>query len=136
MRRLTRTVVGLTAAVGIAAGGLGAAGTASAAPAPAPAPAPASAPASAQQGVAGVEVAPLAVVNLGLTTTRAKHWQCFLRDVGYSPGTIDGLVGTNTVIALQLFLNRFGDNNLAIDGSPGPATRSAFSTFNAPNYCA
>ncbi|MDK1346386.1 peptidoglycan-binding domain-containing protein [Streptomyces sp. 378] len=157
MRALTKALVSVTAAVGIAAGGLATAGTAMAAPAPVQ-----------RQAVSG-EVTTLAVVNLGLNTTRAKHWQCYLRNVGpeYNPGTIDGQLGTNswkaaqrlfrdldfyndsidgvvgpnTITALQRFLNWIDqytgdDYNLAVDGKAGPATKGAFWDFNGRNFCA
>jgi hypothetical protein len=34
--------------------------------------------------------------NFGLNTARAKNRQCWPRDNGYSPGTIDGDPGTNS----------------------------------------
>ncbi|WP_217168659.1 peptidoglycan-binding protein [Streptomyces sp. AC512_CC834] len=149
MRALTKALVSVTAAVGIAAGGLATAGTAMAAPAPA------------QQRTASVEAAPLAVVNLGLSTARAQRWQCWLRDTGYNPGaidgqlgtnswkaaqrkfndlnlgagTVDGIVGPNTIKALQRYLNIF-DYNLAVDGIAGDKTKDAFWDFNDVNYCA
>ncbi|MFE9766091.1 peptidoglycan-binding protein [Streptomyces sp. NPDC005808] len=142
MRALTKALVSATAAVGIAVGGLATAGTAMAAPASAQ-----------QQAVAG-EVGTLAVVNLGLDTAHAKNWQCWLRDTGYNPGTIDGLLGTNswkaaqekfddlgyyndaidgivgpnTIKALQLYLNLQGAN-LVVDGVAGSATKAAFWEF-------
>lgn len=97
-----------------------------------------------------------AVNNLGLNTERAKNWQCWLRDTGYSPGAIDGELGTNswkaaqrgfndlglnagtvdgdvgpnTTKALQRCLNIFG-YGLDVDGRAGPKTRAAFWAFNA-----
>jgi peptidoglycan hydrolase-like protein with peptidoglycan-binding domain len=144
MRALTRTLVGVTAAVGIASGVLAGTGTAFADSAPA------------QRQTVSSEAATLAVNNLGLNTARAKNWQCFLRNTGYNPGAIDGqlgtnswkaaqrkfndlglnagpvdgVVGTNTIKALQRYLNIFG-YNLAVDGVAGPATRAAFWKFNA-----
>jgi peptidoglycan hydrolase-like protein with peptidoglycan-binding domain len=149
MRALTKALVGVTTADGIAAGGLATAGTAMAAPA------------TAQERVVNTEARTLAVVNLGLSTARAQRWQCWLRDTGYNPGTIDGqlgtdswkaaqrkfrdlgyyndsidgIVGTNTVIALQKYLNLHGAG-IAVDGIAGPATKDAFWDFNDINYCA
>ncbi len=119
MRALTKALVSVTAAVGIAAGGLATAGTATAAPA------------SAQQQAASAEVAPLAVVNLGLNTTRAKHWQCYLRNVGatYSPGTIDGQLGTNSWKAAQRLFRDLGYYNDSIDGIVGPNTIKGLQSF-------
>ncbi|MCF1598201.1 peptidoglycan-binding domain-containing protein [Streptomyces muensis] len=142
----TRTLVSVSAVVGLAAGGLATAGTSFAAQ-------------DAKTTVSS-EVTILAVNNLGLNTERAKNWQCWLRDRGYSPGTIDGQLGTNswkaaqrflnarghnagtvdgvvgpdTIRALQRYLNLFGDifgYHLDVDGVAGPATRSAFWKFNA-----
>ncbi|GGK48242.1 peptidoglycan-binding domain-containing protein [Streptomyces flaveus] len=145
MRALTKALVSVTTAVGIAAGGLATAGTAMAAPA-----------SSAQQQAASAEVGTLAVVNLGLNTARAKNWQCWLRDTGYNPGTIDGqlgtnswkaaqrkfkdwglyddsidgIVGSNTISALQEYLNLHGAD-LDVDGIAGPETKDEFWDFNA-----
>jgi len=141
---LTRTVISLTAVVGLAAGTVAAAGTSFAA-----------SQSAATTAVSAQDVSILAVNNLGLNTARAKNWQCWLRDTGYNPGTIDGqlgtnswkaaqrkfndlglnagtvdgIVGTNTVKALQRYLNIFG-YGLAVDGDAGPATRAAFWDFN------
>ncbi|MFF3327800.1 peptidoglycan-binding protein [Streptomyces sp. NPDC002889] len=102
------------------------------------------------------DVSILAVNNLGLNTTRAKNWQCWLRDTGYNPGTIDGelgtnswkaaqrkfndlglnagtvdgVVGPNTIKALQRYLNIFG-YGLAVDGIAGTQTKAAFWDFNS-----
>ncbi|MDX3697954.1 peptidoglycan-binding domain-containing protein [Streptomyces europaeiscabiei] len=149
MRALTKALVSVTAAVGIAVGCLATAGTAMAAPAPAQ-----------QQAVSAKAVAPLAVVNLGLDTAHAKSWQCLLRDRGHSPGTIDGqlgtnswkaaqeffdtlgyyddsidgIVGPNTIKALQKYLNLHGAS-LAVDGIAGPATKSEFWDFAGTHRC-
>lgn len=121
MRALTKALVSATTAVGIVAGGLAAAGTAMAAPAPAQ-----------QQTTSAEAVAPLAVVNLGLTTTQAKKWQCYLRDWHFNPGTIDGRLGTDSWKAAQRFFNRWGHNGdvtLVVDGDVGPATIRALQRF-------
>ncbi|MFS8203437.1 peptidoglycan-binding domain-containing protein [Streptomyces sp. CWNU-52B] len=144
MRALTKALVSATAAIGIAAGGLATAGTAMAAPAPT------------QHQTATGEIGTLAVVNLGLNTTRAKNWQCWLEDSGYDPGAIDGqlgssswtaaqklfnsrglgagtpdgIVGPNTISALQKYLNSWG-YDLDVDGVAGPATQAAFWDFNS-----
>jgi hypothetical protein len=119
MRALTKALVSVTAAVGIAAGGLATAGTAMAAPA------------SAQQQAVSAEVAPLAVVNLGLNTTRAKHWQCYLRNVDtkYNPGTIDGQLGTNSWKAAQRLFKDLGYYDDSIDGIVGPNTIKGLQRF-------
>ncbi|MDT3397601.1 peptidoglycan-binding domain-containing protein [Streptomyces sp. B1866] len=142
---VAKALVSAAAVVGIAAGGLATAGTSFAA-------APATAKPAAQSRIASVT----AVNNLGLNTARAKNWQCWLRDLGYNPGTIDGqlgtnswkaaqrmfndlnlgagtvdgIVGTNTIKALQRYLNLFG-YNLVVDGDAGTKTRAAFWDFNA-----
>ncbi|MBT2419078.1 peptidoglycan-binding protein [Streptomyces sp. ISL-22] len=142
---LTRTVISLTAVVGLAAGTVAAAGTSFAA-----------SPQATKAAVSAQDVSVLAVNNLGLNTERAKNWQCWLRDWNYNPGTIDGQLGTNswkaaqrflndrghnagtvdgalgpnTIRALQRYLNTFG-YGLAVDGDAGPATRAAFWDFNA-----
>ncbi|MBT2411634.1 peptidoglycan-binding protein [Streptomyces sp. ISL-12] len=111
MRGITKALVGVTTAVGIAAGGMVTAGTAMAAPASV----------VQEQAVSG-EAGVLAVVNLGLDTAHAKSWQCLLRDRGYSPGTIDGQLGTNSWKAAQRFFDSLGYYDDAIDGIVGPNT--------------
>ncbi|MER5556435.1 peptidoglycan-binding protein [Streptomyces sp. NPDC002793] len=90
---------------------VGVSGAAYAAPAP---------PVAAPQAVT-------AVVNLGLTTTQAKHVQCFL-DYGWGyNGAIDGLLGTNSWKAMQRYLaaQSYSDYNGDIDGIVGPQTVKA-----------
>jgi peptidoglycan hydrolase-like protein with peptidoglycan-binding domain len=119
MRTLTKALVSVTAAVGIAAGGLATAGTAMAAPS------------SAQQRAASAEAAPLAVVNLGLNTTQAKHWQCYLRNVGdkYNPGTIDGRLGENSWKAAQRLFRDLDYYDDSIDGIVGRNTVTGLQRF-------
>ncbi|WP_320783179.1 peptidoglycan-binding domain-containing protein [Streptomyces sp. CRN 30] len=135
-----KALVGVTAAVGIAAGG--------------PVGAAVAAPTAVQQS-GSAQVAPLAVVNLGLSKAQAKDWQCALRGLGYRVGTIDGLlgsdswkaaqrffrdhnwynddidgiVGPNTVMGLQRMLNVNLKAGLDVDGVAGPATQAAFAKF-------
>ncbi|MFD3617087.1 peptidoglycan-binding domain-containing protein [Streptomyces sp. NPDC058676] len=115
---LTRTVISLTAVVGLTAGTVAAAGTSFAAPQPA-----------AKAAVSAQGVSILAVNNLGLNTTRAKNWQCWLRDVGYNPGTIDGQLGTTSWKAAQRMLNGAGYNAGAVDGVVGTNTIKALQRF-------
>ncbi|MFI8193063.1 peptidoglycan-binding domain-containing protein [Streptomyces sp. NPDC085946] len=145
MRALTRTVVSVTAAVGIAAGTLAGAGTAFADSARTTTPA-----------VSTQDVSVLAVENLGLNTTQAKgvqrwlaanwgytgaidgqlgtnSWKAFQRHLkayhGYT-GAIDGIVGSGTIKALQRFLKNNGWGYTGeIDGIAGSGTRAAFKTF-------
>ncbi|MDO0930780.1 peptidoglycan-binding domain-containing protein [Streptomyces sp. DG2A-72] len=150
MRTITRTLVGVATAAGIAAGGVAAAGTGFAATQPA-----------ATAAVSAQDVSVLAEENLGLDEQRAKNWQCWLRDAGYDPGEIDGKLGTSswtaaqryfnllgldagevdgkvgpdTISALQRYLNSVGDYNLAVDGDAGEATRAAFWDFNGKTGC-
>jgi peptidoglycan hydrolase-like protein with peptidoglycan-binding domain len=94
MRALTKALVTVTTAVGIAVGGLATAGTAMAAPAPAQ-----------QQTTSAEAVAPLAVVNLGLSMEQAKNLQRILkRDWRYT-GEIDGIAGSGTKAAFKRFAN-------------------------------
>ncbi|MEV2192690.1 peptidoglycan-binding domain-containing protein [Streptomyces phaeochromogenes] len=146
MRALTRTLVSVTTAVGIATGSLAAAGTTVAAPV------------QDTKAVAGVEdVAPLAVNNLGLSSAEAKNvqdwlkkywgyagaidgllgtnsWKAYQRCLkeyyGYS-GAIDGVVGSGTVSALQRMLKRVAGYDGAIDGIAGPKTKAAFKWWAA-----
>ncbi|MBZ4323934.1 peptidoglycan-binding domain-containing protein [Streptomyces huiliensis] len=150
-RLLARALVGLTAAVGLAVGGLAGAGTGFAASAPV------FEPVSEQQvAVPAPAVARLAVENLGLSATQARNVQCWLRkywgytgaldgqlgtsswqayqrglqhDWGYT-GAIDGVVGSGTVMALQRQMRDAGWGYTgAIDGVAGPDTRAAFQRF-------
>ncbi|KUL22497.1 peptidoglycan-binding domain-containing protein [Streptomyces regalis] len=145
MRALTRTVVSVTAAVGIAAGSLAGAGTAFADTAQTTKPA-----------VSAQDISVLAVNNLGLSSQQAKNTQCFLRTAparytGAIDGllgteswkamqrwlkeywryrdSIDGIVGRNTIMALQRMLAHGWDYNGAIDGIAGSGTKAAFKRF-------
>ncbi|MGA6226797.1 peptidoglycan-binding domain-containing protein [Streptomyces umbrinus] len=117
MRAPTKALVSVTTAVGIAVGGLATAGTATAVPAPA------------RQQAASAEVAPLAVVNLGLSTAQAKDWQCWLRALGYNPGTIDGQLGTDSWKAAQRFFNSLNFDAGTVDGIVGPDTIQALQRY-------
>ncbi|MFG2782927.1 peptidoglycan-binding protein [Streptomyces prunicolor] len=109
---LARTLVGVSAVVGLAVGSLATAGTSFAASQPAGKPA-VSAP------TIGI---PTPSNNLGLTTERAKNWQCRLRDNGYDPGPINGILGRESWIAAQHMFNDLGLRVGPVDGDPGAGT--------------
>ncbi|WP_156723718.1 peptidoglycan-binding domain-containing protein [Streptomyces apocyni] len=114
MRSLTRSLVSVVAAAGIAAGSLAAAGTSFAAPA------------QGTKAVANSEaVAPLAVNNLGLTKAEAKRVQDWLKKHHGYTGARDGLLGTNSWKAFQRGLKKHWGYNDAIDGIVGPNTIKA-----------
>ncbi|WP_103528305.1 peptidoglycan-binding protein, partial [Streptomyces sp. SM12] len=79
-----------------------------------------SASTSAEQPAAE-SVAPLAVVNLGLTTAQARNLQVYLRDLWSYTGAIDGQLGPASWRAMQRSLRSAGYTG-AIDGVVGPAT--------------
>jgi peptidoglycan hydrolase-like protein with peptidoglycan-binding domain len=62
-------------------------------------------------------------------TTRAKHWQCYLRDLGYRPGTIDGQLGTDSWKAAQRLFRALGYYDDSIDGIVGPNTITGLQRF-------
>ncbi|MGW3664698.1 peptidoglycan-binding domain-containing protein [Streptomyces sp. NPDC005141] len=70
-----------------------------------------------------------AVNNLGLTTSEAKSVQCYVRDAGFSPGTIDGQLGSSSWKAWQRFLNDRGFNAGTVDGDAGPNTIRGLQRF-------
>lgn len=115
---LARTLVSTAAVIGIAAGSLAGAGASLAAPAPA-----------AQTTAATQEVSVLAVNNLGLSTWQAKQWQCFIRDQGFNPGTVDGKLGTASWKATQKAFNAWALDAGTVDGIVGPDTIRALQRF-------
>ncbi len=110
---MARTFVTMTAICAVGAGSLVTAGTAVAAPS------------GKQQAVASESVAPLAVVNLGLSTSQAQSVQRWLRDTWGYRGAIDGQLGTESWKALQRMLRGGWNYNDAIDGIVGPNTVKA-----------
>lgn len=103
-------LVGVTAVIGVAAGTLVAAGVSAADPAPV------------SSDTAGV----LAVNNLGLSTTEGKRVQTFLIVRGYNPGVHDGQLGTDSWMAMQQYLHDYGYGYTGrIDGIVGSETIKA-----------
>lgn len=115
----TRTLVSVSAVVGLAAGGLATAGPGFAASDATTAARPVARP------VASSEVGVLAVNNLGLTNTEAKYVQCWIQDYWGYTGALDGLLGTNSWKALQRWLKAHWGYNDSIDGIVGPNTIKA-----------
>ncbi|MFI1952965.1 peptidoglycan-binding protein [Streptomyces xinghaiensis] len=111
---LTKALVGTLTAAALGIGTLAGATTATAAPV---------------QQVPARTVAVQAVNNLGLTTGEARSVQCYVRDAGFSPGTIDGQLGTNSWKAWQRFLNNRGFNAGTVDGVVGPNTIRGLQRF-------
>ncbi|MFI9461786.1 peptidoglycan-binding protein [Streptomyces xiamenensis] len=109
-KSMARTLVTATVICAVGAGGLVTAGTAVAAPS------------GKQQAVASESVAPLAVVNLGLTSAEAQKVQRWLRTYFNYNGAIDGQLGTESWKAMQRFLRQQAGYTDAIDGIVGPNT--------------
>ncbi|MFG3159746.1 peptidoglycan-binding protein [Streptomyces sp. NPDC048232] len=118
MRALSKTLVGVTAAVGIAAGSLATAGTAMADSSPAP-----------RAAVAASPAAVAAYNNLGLTKNQATGVQCFLNTSPTVNLDEDGYLGPKSWEAMQEFLNRSWGRNLVTDGIVGPATIKGLQYF-------
>ncbi|MFF2373943.1 peptidoglycan-binding protein [Streptomyces xiamenensis] len=112
-KSMARTLVTATVICAVGAGGLVTAGTAVAAPS------------GKQQVVASESVAPLAVVNLGLTSAEAQKLQRWLKTYFGYTGAIDGQMGTESWKALQRFLRQSSGYTDAIDGIVGPNTVKA-----------
>jgi peptidoglycan hydrolase-like protein with peptidoglycan-binding domain len=123
MRALTKALVGVTTAVGIATGSLAGAGTSFAASAPAEKPA-----------VSSQKVAPLAVNNLGLSTRQAMNVQCWLKANWQYRDDIDGQLGTNSWKAFQRNLTRHWGYRDDIDGIVGPNTIKALQRLLADSW--
>ncbi|MFI9307107.1 peptidoglycan-binding domain-containing protein [Streptomyces triculaminicus] len=123
MRALTRTLVSVATAAGIAAGTLATAGTSFAADTTAMRPA-----ASAEA------VAPFAVNNMGLSTAEAKKLQRVLKDYWGYNGAIDGQLGTDSWKAMQRFLKDSWGYDGAIDGIVGGGTVKALQRWLKANW--
>lgn len=122
---MTRTVVSLTAVAGITVGSLAGAGTALAQSTP-----------PAQQSTAAntQDVAPLAVVNLGLSKKQAQKLQRGLRDHWDYDGDIDGKLGEKSWMAMQRYLAEAWKYQDAIDGDPGSNTIKALQRLLAEHF--
>lgn len=118
---VVRTLVGITAVAGLAAGSLATAGTSFAAPVSQPA--------------VSVQAATLASYeNFGLTTAEAKNVQNFLAEYwGYTDG-IDGQLGPNSWKAFQRCLKTYWGYTGAIDGDPGTNTIKALQRLLKADY--
>ncbi|MFE5819461.1 peptidoglycan-binding protein [Streptomyces sp. NPDC056479] len=116
----TRTLVSVSAIVGLAAGSLVTAGT--------------SVAASDAKPAVGSEISVLAVNNLGLTTEEAKKVQRVLKDNWGYTGEIDGLLGTNSWKAMQKWLTHWGYPGDQIDGIVGPNTVKALQKWLKARY--
>ena len=66
------------------------------------------------------------VLRLGSRGTEVKLLQSLLGKIGYDPGAIDGVFGTQTQQAVMEFQR---DNGLTPDGVVGPATSRFFESF-------
>lgn len=109
VRAVASTGVMLTTLLAVGAGGLATAGTASAAP-------------TVSHTASSETVAPLAVVNLGLTTAEAQRLQRWLRTHYSYSGAVDGQLGPQSWRAMQRFLKERWSYNDAVDGIVGPNT--------------
>ncbi|MFF3735242.1 peptidoglycan-binding protein [Streptomyces sp. NPDC002476] len=113
-----KALASIAALLGITAGTLSASGTAVAAT-----------PERHQSVVSG-PAAVTEVENLGLNTSQAKRVQSYLRYyAGVYSGAIDGLLGTETIKALQRFLRSAGYYSGAVDGIAGAGTRAGFAAW-------
>ncbi|MFJ7064710.1 peptidoglycan-binding protein [Streptomyces sp. NPDC101115] len=111
---LTRSIVSVTAVVGLAAGTLATAGTSFAA----------SAPASQLAAVSAGGFGTLATYNFGLSGAQASRVQDWLQAWGYT-GALDGQLGTNSWKAFQKCLAAHWAYTDPIDGIPGTDTVKA-----------
>ncbi|MEU3206924.1 peptidoglycan-binding domain-containing protein [Streptomyces cyaneofuscatus] len=84
--------------------------------------------------VSAQQVAPLAVVNLGLSNAQAKEVQRWLARSWNYTGAIDGQLGTNSWKAFQRFLRPAANYNDSIDGVVGPSTVKALQRWLKAHY--
>lgn len=62
-------------------------------------------------------------------STTVDRLQRYIKNRGFSVGTIDGLCGKNTIVGLQRFLNAKGYDVKGVDGYFGSDTAKAFQRF-------
>jgi len=111
---LKRSIVSVTAVVGLTAGTLAGAGTSFAAPPPA-----------SQAAVGSDTVSVLATNNFGLSSAQAKNVQRWLATYWNYTDSIDGQLGPNSWRAFQRCLKTYWGYTDSIDGDPGPNTIKA-----------
>ncbi|NJQ15182.1 peptidoglycan-binding domain-containing protein [Streptomyces bohaiensis] len=120
-KHLMRTAVAFTAVAGVTLGTLAVSGTAAAA--------------QQQTVVAQTEsVAPLSVVNLGLTSAEARNVQRWLARQWNYTGAIDGQLGPNSWKAMQRWLKAQWGYGGAVDGIVGGGTISALQLMLKSGY--
>ncbi|WP_328834078.1 peptidoglycan-binding protein [Streptomyces sp. NBC_00252] len=120
---LGKTLAGLVAVAGIAAGTVATAGVGYAAPV---------SPSS--TSVVSQPAAAAATHNFGLTTAEAKNVQRFLAEYWDYNDSIDGQLGTNSWKAMQRFLSGIWGYTGAIDGDPGTNTVKALQRMLAAQW--
>lgn len=78
-------------------------------------------------GVEGVTLGPMKhMLRQGCKGEDVKELQTLLEAAGYTPGTIDGIFGKNTKMAVENFQ---GSRGLTVDGIVGPQTWKALEPF-------
>lgn len=72
---------------------------------------------------------------------RTKDWQVALKEHGFDPGPMDGILGVRTAYAIakckdwQRWLNEHGFNCGVVDGWPGPKFEAALKAFQKAAGC-
>ena len=74
---------------------------------------------------AAIVIAPTVTLKPGDNGAQVKLLQSALAQLGYSPGTVDGLYGTSTTTAVTNFQRA---HNLTADGILGPASLAALTS--------